>query len=165
MRTYLAHALGIVLSAALAAAALAAAPARAQETSAPPPKPLYERLGGVYSIAAVVDDFIERIYVDAAINANPAVAAARSPLRKPGLKVQVTTLVCQVTGGPCKYVGQGLKESHARLRITEKEWDAMVANFKLSLDKFKVPAAEQQELFTIVGSTKPDIVVGAGARK
>ncbi len=154
----------LVLSAALVAA-LSTAAVRAQERGAASPKPLYERLGGVYNIAAVVDDFIERIYVNDTLNANPVIGGARSPLRKPGLKVQVTTLVCQVTGGPCKYVGQGMKESHAGFHITEREWDAMVADFKGTLDKFKVPAAEQQELITIVGSTKPDIVVGAAPSK
>lgn len=165
MRNHRTRAMAVVVAAGLTAAGLAAVPVRAQEAAPAPPKPLYERLGGVYSIAAVVDDFIERIYVNDAVNANPAVAGARSQLRKPGLKVQVTTLVCQVTGGPCKYIGQGMKESHARFRITEKEWDAMVADFKASLDKFKVPADERQELFAIVGSTKPDIVVGATPKK
>jgi len=126
---------------------------------------LYERLGGVYPISAVVDDFIERIYVNATVNANPAIAGARSQLRKPGLKVQVATLVCQVTGGPCKYAGKAMKESHAGFGITQKEWDAMLVDFRASLGKFKVPAAEQAELVGIVESTKPDIVVAAADSK
>ena len=141
---------------------LAAAPLPARlNAQAPTPKPLYERLGGLYNIAAVVDDFIERIYVNPTVNANPAIRDARSDLRKPGLKTHVTMLVCQVTGGPCKYVGKSMKESHATFSITEKEWDAMVADFKAALDGFKVPAAEQQELIGIVATTKPDIVAGA----
>lgn len=135
--------------------------AHAQAPGSAPTKTLYERLGGTYNIAAVVDDFIERIYVNPTVNANPAIAGARSQLRKPGLKVQVTTMVCQATGGPCQYTGKGMKEAHAKFAITEKEWDAMAEDFKASLDKFGVPAAEQQELFTIVGTTKADIVVGA----
>jgi hemoglobin len=155
-----------VLTLGIALAVLSATtPARAGQNTPAAPKPLYERLGGVYNIAAVVDDFIERIYVNDVVNENAAVAGARSQARKAGLKVQVTTLVCQVTGGPCKYAGQGMKESHARFKITEKEWAAMAADFKASLDKFKVPDAEQQELFAIVESTKPDIVVGATAKR
>jgi hemoglobin len=136
---------------------------QAQDKPAAPA--LYERLGGLYPISAVVDDFIDRIYVNATVNANPAISGARSPLRKPGLKVSVATLVCQVTGGPCKYVGKGMKESHAGFHITQKEWDAMLVDFRASLDKFKVPAAEQGELVAIVESTKPDIVVGSAARR
>jgi len=119
---------------------------------------LYERLGGVYSIATVVDDFIERLLVNATLNANPAISEARARVPKAGLKFHVTTLVCEVTGGPCKYTGRTMKEAHQHLNITQAQWDAMVADFKTTLDKFKVPQREQQELITIVGSTKSDIV-------
>jgi hemoglobin len=119
---------------------------------------LYERLGGAYSIATVVDDFIERLLVNATLNANPAINEARKRVPKAGLKFHVTTLVCEVSGGPCKYTGRAMKESHQHLNITQAEWDAMVADFKATLDKFKVPQREQQELITIVGSTKNDIV-------
>ena len=119
---------------------------------------LYERLGGVYNIAAVVDDLIERLYVNDVLNAVPEIDKARNPLRKPGLKFQLTALMCQVTGGPEKYTGRDMKEMHANLKISEKEWDAMAADFKATLDKFKVPEKEQAELFEIVGSTKGDIV-------
>ncbi|MGH9816487.1 MAG: group I truncated hemoglobin, partial [Candidatus Acidiferrales bacterium] len=59
------------------------------------------------------------------------------------------------------YTGRTMKESHQHLNITEREWQAMLADFKVTLDKFQVPAKEQQELFAIVESTKPDIVLGA----
>ena len=129
-------------------------PARAQVTQ----PSLYERLGGVYSIATVVDDFIERLLVNATLNANPAIKEARARVPKAGLKFQVTALVCEVSGGPCKYTGRAMKESHQHLNITQAEWDAMVVDFKATLDKFKVPQREQQELITIVDSTKNDIV-------
>ena len=134
----------------------------------PPPstKPsLFDRLGGVYPISAVVDDFIERVYANATLNANPSIAKARDEGRKPGLKVHVVNLVCQVTGGPATYTGKPMKESHANFHITPKEWEALLVDFRASLGKFKVPAAERQELIAIVESTKPDIVVGAAASK
>jgi hemoglobin len=56
-----------------------------------------------------------------------------------------------------------MKESHARLNITEKEWTAMVVDFRKTLDDFKVGSTEQEELVKIVESTRPDIVVGAKA--
>ena len=125
------------------------------------PKSLYDRLGGVYSIATVVDDFIERLLVNATLNANPAISEARARVPKAGLKFHVTTLVCEVTGGPCKYAGRSMKESHARLNINERQWQAMIADFRMTLDKFKVPASEQNELVRIVESTKKDIVAGS----
>jgi len=152
------------LAVAVLVALLVATPFLAQEkTQSPTPKSLYERLGGFYSIAAVVDDFIDRLYVNQTLNANAAINHARSALRKPGLKTHVTMLVCQVTNGPCNYVGKNMKESHVGFNITNKEWDAMVSEFRASLDKFKVPTAEQQELIGIVATTKPDIVIGAPA--
>ena len=124
---------------------------------APAKKTLYEQLGGVYPIAAVIDDFVERLLVNDILNANPAIKKARS-VPKAGLKYQVISLVCQSIGGPQKYVGRSMKESHKHLNITEAEWVAMAADFKATLDKFKVPAAAQAELFRVVGTTKGDIV-------
>src|SRR5262245_22284390 len=141
--------LGIVLIASAGDSRSAAQPA---------PKPLFERLGGVYSIATVVDDFIERLLVNDTLNANPAIKEARTRVPKAGLKFQVTALVCEVTGGPCKYTGRSMKDAHASLNINEAQWQAMVADFRRTLDKFKVPPKEQEELITIVGSTKKDIV-------
>jgi hemoglobin len=56
-----------------------------------------------------------------------------------------------------------MKDSHAHLNITEKEWAAMVTDFRNTLDEFKVPAAEQEELVKIVEGTRADIVVDAKA--
>jgi hemoglobin len=129
--------------------------------AAQPTPSLYERLGGVYNIPTVVDDFIERLLVNDALNANPAISQARARVPKAGLKFHVTALVCEVTGGPCKYSGRSMKDAHAHLNINEAQWQAMVAAFRKTLDKFKVPAKEQGELITIVRSTKNDIVTGS----
>ena len=126
-------------------------------------KSLYDRLGGAYAIATVVDAFIEKLLVNDTLNANPAINEARARVPKAGLKFQVTALVCQVTGGPQTYNGRSMKEAHRHLHITEGEWDAMVHDFVEVLDRFKVPKAEQTELLTIVGSTKGDIVVRQSA--
>ena len=120
---------------------------------------LYDRLGGMRGITLVVDDFIDRLVVNKTLNRNPAINAGRKSSPAPYLKFQVAALMCEVTGGPCKYTGRGMKESHAHLHITESEWKVMAGEFKKSLVKLKVPEAEQKELFDIVGKTKPDIVL------
>ena len=138
------------------------APAFAQATST---KALYDRLEGAYNIAGVVADFIERLLVNEILNANPAIKEARDRAPKAGLKFHVTSLMCEVTGGPCKYTGRTMKEAHAKLQINEVQWNAMVGDFKVTLSKFMVPAVEQDELIKIVESTKADIVVtGTGGR-
>ncbi len=127
----------------------------------PAPVPtLYERLGGVYSIAAVVDDFIDRIMDDARLNANPNVDEAHHRVSRSGFKYLVTEQVCWATGGPQKYTGRSMRDSHEHLAITPGEWDAFLDNFRQTLDKFGVPAAERQALFAIVDSTRGDIVLG-----
>jgi hemoglobin len=126
---------------------------------------LYQRLGGVYNIAPVVDEFLEVLYLDDVLNANPRIKEARDRVPKSYLKYHVTSMVCQASGGPEKYTGRGMKESHQHLNITENEWQAMLADFKKVLDKFKVPEQEQKELIVIVESTKKDIVLVSAEMK
>ena len=121
-------------------------------------KSLYERLGGLKGITVVVDYFVNKLVANKTLNKNPAINAGRTSSPAPYLKFQVAQLVCEVTGGPCKYTGKGMKESHEKLNISEKEWGVMAKMFQKTLDKFKVPASEQQELFEIVGKLKGDIV-------
>ncbi len=124
----------------------------------PAPQSLYDRVGGVYSIAAVVDDFIDRLLSDSIVIANKNVTSAMQHITKPGLKFLVTEMVCEAAGGPQKYTGRSMKESHKNLNISETEWAASVKDFVTTLEKFKVPEKEKGELLTIVGGTKSDIV-------
>ncbi len=135
----------------------------------PAEKPsLYSRLGGVYSIATVVDDFINRIMVDPRLNANPLVDEAHHRVPPAGFKYLVTEMVCWATGGPQKYTGKSMADSHAHLKITSKEWEAFLDDFQQTLNKFAVPVEEQAELKAIVNSTRSDIVIesalGAGSK-
>ena len=124
---------------------------------------LYERLGGVYSIAAVVDDFIDRIMDNPTLNANPKVDEAHHRVSRAGFKYLVTEMVCWAAGGPQRYTGRSMLDSHAHLGITEDEWRVFMGELRACLDGFAVPATEQEELMRIVESTKPDIVrPGAG---
>ena len=126
----------------------------------PTEKPsLYDRLGGIYSIATVVDDLIDRLMVDPRLNANPLVDEAHHRVPPAGFKYLVTEMVCWAAGGPQKYTGRSMADSHAQLKISSKQWEAFLDDFQQTLDKFKVPAAEQAELKAIVNSTRSDIVV------
>src|ERR1700692_1400409 len=122
---------------------------------------LYERLGGVYSIATVVDDLIDRVMADPRLNANPLVDEAHHRVPPAGFKYLVTEMVCWATGGPQKYTGKSMADSHKDLKITGTEGEAFLDDFQQTLDKFKVPAEEQAELKAIVNSTRADIVVAS----
>ena len=147
---------GKIIFACLLAALLGAGSAQAAEAQSA--KSLYDRLGGVYPISVVVDTFIELLLVNDVLNANPAINEARKRVPAAGLKYHVTALVCQQTGGPCKYTGRGMKESHGHLNISEKEWQAMLLDFRRVMNNYGVPVKEQAELLAIVESTKKDIV-------
>jgi hemoglobin len=120
---------------------------------------LYERLGGVYRIAAVVDDLIDQVMNDPRLNANPRVDEAHHRVSAAGFKYLVTELVCWASGGPQQYSGRSMQESHQDLRMTATEWDAFLDDLQHTLDTFGVPPAEQAELKAIVASTRADIVV------
>lgn len=139
-----------VLALALSLTVLASAlPASAQSPT------LYKRLGGYDAIAAVVDDFIGRLATDPAVGRFFAGHGKDSQGR---LRQLVVDQVCQVTGGPCVYTGRDTKTAHAGLGITENDWQISVKHFVATLDKFKVPQKEKDELVGIVASLKKDIV-------
>jgi hemoglobin len=119
---------------------------------------LYERLGGVYAIAVVVDDFIDRIMGDPRLNANPRVDEAHHRVTPQGFKYYVTEQVCWAAGGPQTYSGRSMFDTHRELLITSEEWKAFMDDFHQSLAKFSVPERETGELVAIVESTRDDIV-------
>lgn len=123
------------------------------------PLSLYDRLGGVYAIAAVADDFIDRVMDNPILNANPKVQEAHHRVSRAGFKYLVTEMVCWATGGPQKYTGRSMFDSHAHLDITEAEWQTFMKDLRECFAKFNIPAAEQGELIAIVESTKKDIVL------
>ena len=132
---------------------------------------LYERLGGVYSIATVVDDLIDRVMADPRLNANPLVDDAHHKVPPAGFKYLVTEMLCWAAGGPQKYTGKDMESSHRHLRITPGEWGAFMDDVAQTLDKFAVPAAERAEVVAIVESTRRSIIAlirggspGAGCR-
>jgi hemoglobin len=115
-------------------------------------KSLYDRLGGKESIAAVVDKFVGKVAADNRINAR----FANTDI--PHLKQMLTDQICEASGGPCKYTGKDMKTSHAGMKITEDEFNALVEDLQKTLDEFKVPADAQKDLIGALAPMKPDIV-------
>jgi hemoglobin len=132
----------------------------ASSEQAPEQPSLHTRLGGVYSIATVVDDFIDRVMNDPRLNANPLVDEAHHRVPPAGFKYLVTEMLCWAAGGPQSYSGRAMDESHSHLRITAAEWQAFLDDLQQTLDKFTVPQAEQAEIGALVNGTRSSIVVG-----
>ncbi len=113
---------------------------------------LYDRLGKKEAITAVVDDFVNRVANDNRINGKFANANI------PRLKTLLVEQICSASGGPCTYTGRDMKTTHAGMGITSQEFDALVGDLVATLNKFKVPSREQNELLSVLGPMKKDIV-------
>ena len=113
---------------------------------------LYERLGGLDAITAVVEKFRDTVAADDRIN----LKFARTDLGR--LRKMLIDQVCEATGGPCHYGGRGMREAHAGMKVTRGEFDALVDDLVRTLKEFKVPDREQSELLAILGPLKGEIV-------
>jgi len=118
-------------------------------------KTLYSRLGGYDAIAAVSDDFLGRLAGDPQFKHFFGGLSADSQKR---LRQHVVDFLCGATGGPCIYTGRDMKTAHTGLGITEADWNASVNHLIATLDKFKVPAKEKDEVVAAIGGLKGDIV-------
>jgi hemoglobin len=113
---------------------------------------LYERLGGMGSIEAVVAEFVARCAADDRINKK----FIRSDV--PRLKKMLVDQICEATGGPCTYGGRDMKETHNGMGVTAGEFEALVEDLVTTLDRFDVPKAEKDELLGLLGPMQSDIV-------
>jgi hemoglobin len=134
------------------AIALSAFSVQAQQ---PTGKTLYQRLGGYDAIAAVVDDFVGRLAADKSF-ARFFGGLSTDSLKR--LRQHVVDQFCEATGGPCLYLGRTMKASHAGLAITDNQWQASAKHLVATLDKFKVPQKEKDEVLAFVDTLKKDIV-------
>jgi hemoglobin len=116
------------------------------------PKSLYERLGGKDAISAVVDDFAQNVLTDSRINKKFAKTDAER------LLANLKDFVCFATGGPCQYTGLDMKTSHKNMGTTAGEFQALVEDLVKTLDKFKVPDKEKNELLGALAGLRGDIV-------
>jgi hemoglobin len=136
----------------------------AAQTSTPAgtPEPiLYDRLGGIFAISAVVDRFSDAIIENPKLNVNPALKAwneGEAATRLPGLKVMRTIWIAALTGGPFAYTGLPLSEAHTRFHLTSDEFDEVGAEIVRALEFFNVPDREKTLLVDAYMLSKPDVV-------
>lgn len=160
---------GAMLSAAAIAVPFAAA---AQQPAPAPGQSLYDRLGGIFAIAGVVDYFSDEIIKDRVAGRRSSNSALRewhtqSLDRLPGLKFMRTLWVANKAGGPYQFTATkpgstplGLEEAHRDLRISPAEFDAVAAVLSRSLDRFKVPVREKSEVLAAFAAHKGEVTRG-----
>jgi hemoglobin len=158
----------VTLAALLVATSVQAAPEKE--------KSLYERLGGVFAIAAVVDHFSDAVVQNPIVgktSKNPALRTwhTKNLGRLPGLKFMRTLWVCSVTGGPFKYTPTrpgstelGLEEAHRDLNISPAEFDEVAAELGRTLDFAKVPPREKGEVLSAFAAHKNEVTAGYKAK-
>lgn len=133
---------------------------------------LYERLGGAFAIAAVVDHFSDAVVQNPIVgqkSENPHLREWHTDNlgRLPGLKFMRTLWVCNVAGGPQQYAATkpgstplGLEEAHRELRISPAEFDEVAAELGRTLDAFKVPEREKEEVLAAFAAHKDEVTEG-----
>lgn len=161
---------GLTLTAASVAVLARAADPQANQTN--PEKSLYERLGGVFAIAAVVDHFSDAVVENPIVgqkSENPQLREwhTKDLGRLPGLKFMRTLWVCNVSGGPFQYTATkpgatllGLEEAHRGLRISPAEFDEVAAELGRTLDFFKIPEPEKAEVLAAFAAHKGEVTGG-----
>ena len=164
---------GLALAAAPVAVLAGADNAHAQAKQTMPEKSLYERLGGVFAIAAVVDHFSDDIVKNPIVGQESKNKQLREWHTKnlgrlPGLKFMRTLWVCEVSGGPFKFAATkpgatslGLEVAHKDLKISPAEFDEVAAELGRTLDFFKVPKVEKDEVLGAFAAHKDEVTAGS----
>ena len=138
------------------------ADAQTDEATAVAEEPsLYERVGGIFAIAAVVNRFSDEIIKNPKLNVNPALKAwneTESEFRLPGLKFGRTQWVASLAGGPYEYTGLPLDEAHKDFHLTEEEFAEVGAEIVRALEYYQVPEREIQELVAAYMTAMPQVV-------
>lgn len=123
---------------------------------------LYDRLGGTYAIAGAVDVLVDRLFVNAAVNANDAVHAHHGiAANAPGYKFLVTAWSIEAAGGPKCYPGLDMTKAHATLGIDDQGFDAVSMEIAATLSFLGVPAPEHAEFMAIIQNYRPQVVTAS----
>ncbi len=160
-RRTLAKGAGAVASAAALGLFQASAEASGSPETTPTAPSLYDRLGGYFGIALVVNRFSDEIIRNPILNKNPALKAwnkTQAEARLPGLKFGRTLWIAAAAGGPFVYTGLPLTEAHAEFNLTAEEFAEVGAEIVRALDFYEVPEREQQELVDAYKASMSDVV-------
>jgi hemoglobin len=116
---------------------------------------LYQRLGGYDAISAVASDLLPRLQADSQLARFWQNRADDSVRREKQLLID---FLCSSAGGPMYYTGRDMKTSHRGMKISERDWSAFMGHLNATLEAFRVPQAERDEVIAFIQSTKAEIV-------
>jgi hemoglobin len=146
--------------------ALDAASAASSESPAQGPSALFERLGSREGIYRLMSASIDSLHGNEQLNRqNPRLAQVKGRTDPLVFKQRVTDFICGITGGPCKYEGRSMRDSHADLGISEGDWRVFVDDFIRVMDDFRIPKLDQHELLMLMDRSKADILAPASTAR
>ena len=118
---------------------------------------LYERLGGYDAISAVANDLLPRLRSDTRLGRFWQHRGEDGIEREKQLLID---FLCSNAGGPMYYTGRDMKLSHIGMKISTSDWQAFIGHVNATLDAFRVPQTERNDVVGFIQSTRPDIVEG-----
>lgn len=131
---------------ALALAVMATTAATAAHTT------LYDRLGGERGVAAIANTLIDRV------SADPVLGRSFKDTKLDRIKRLLAEQICDLSGGPCKYSGDSMKEVHAGHHISQAEFYGMVEQLRDILRERHVALGARNELLRLLAPMKPAVV-------
>lgn len=138
-----------------------AAPASAQQQQPPAQKTLYQRIGGYDRIAAIVDEFGPRLAKDPQLKRLFGGLSNSSRMRN---RQMIVDQLCNLTGGPCLYIGRDMKTAHTGIGITEEDWKIAGKHMGETLTKLDVQDPERGEFIAVIEKLRDDIVTKPEAK-
>ena len=122
---------------------------------------LFERLGGIMGVAALMDVLTDRLYDNVSANRNPDVRKLHETNSRAGFKFMVTAWSVQETGGPKCYPGRNMVDAHANMVATEEDFDVVALEIAATLSFCGVPKQEAQEYMDIIESYRRDVLTAS----
>lgn len=126
--------------------------AAAAQTSVAPDSSLYLALGEKPGITALMDDFVDRLFVD------PVIGTFFKKAKRANLKEQLRDQVCYLSGGPCKYEGDAMKAVHADMGIRKSDFNVLIEVLQVAMDTRGIPFRAQNRLLALLAPMHRDII-------
>jgi hemoglobin len=126
-----------------------------KDAEPPPPKTLFERLGGKDGVKAVVDTFVKNLQADTRVSKS---FAKLKDAKLEHFKQMLVDQICEVSGGDCKYSGKNMKDAHKGMKINESQFNALLEDLKAALEEQKVGENDRNDLFALLAPMKDEIV-------
>lgn len=117
-----------------------------------PAQSVFERFGGKEGIDRIVADVTDRWVAD------PRIGQTFDDVNLDRFKRLLSDQFCELLGGPCKYTGRNMYQSHKGLHLNAAEFNALAEDLQDTMDKFDIPFWTQNQLMVLLAPMANDII-------